>query len=152
MTSMLDGLKGQAVAFADVIDKLDCKPRTVQLEIDGLMYTSTKLPADLGLEIWPRCVVMFGAGLARALSTGDLASVGIQGIVAFASQASADGLMPLFRDLLARMKCGQLHTTKQPGKVLDDFAEHFAGEYPHLIKVVAFAMAHNLKGPTLGGL
>lgn len=140
-----------ALLFAKALGELNCKPRVLQLEIDGLMYTSTKLSASVGLDLWPRVTALLGAGLARAIATGSIAAVDANALLRVADRAMRDGLLPLVRDLLQRMQCGKLHSTGKPGKVLDDFDEHFAGEYGHLLRVCAFALIHNLRGPTYGG-
>lgn len=143
---MLSGVQ----AFAAELKRLDCKPRQVQFAIDGLMYTSQKLPASVGLELWPRVTALLGSAFTRAVASGDASGIDAGALLRVADRAMRDGLVPLARDLLVRMKCGKLHTTGQPGDVLADFDEHFAGEYPHLFKVLAFALAHNLRGPTYG--
>lgn len=143
-------LAASVKAFADQIRALDCKPRQIQFEIDGLMYTSTKLPTSVGLELWPRLTALLGAAITRAVATGDVSDLDAGAVLRVADRAMRDGLVPLARDLLTRMKCGKLYTSGKPGDVLGDFEEHFAGEYGHLLKVCAFAVAHNLKGPTFG--
>lgn len=141
---------GAVLVFVEQLQRLDYKPRAVQFEIDGLMYTSTKLPATKGLELWPRLTTLLGAGLTRAITTGDSGDLDGAALLRVAERAVQDGLIPIVRDLLASMQCGKLYTSGQPGHVLDDFDEHFAGEYGHLLKVAAFAVAHNLRGPTYG--
>lgn len=138
-----------AFAFAKQVAAVDCKPRAIQFSIDGLVYTSVKLPAGVGLELWPRVVALLGSGLTRGLATGE-GEVDLSAFVRVADKAMKDGLLPLVRDLLVRMQCNKLFTTGQPGLVNDDFDEHFAGEYAHLGKVCVLALAHNLRGPTYG--
>lgn len=155
MTNPIDTLKllsADVLAYAAKLKAVDCKPRVVQLEIDGLMYTSAKLPASIGLELWPRLVALLGSALTRSLATGDVDGIDVSAVfIRVADRAIRDGLLPLVRDLLQRMQCNKLYTTGAPGKVVDDIDEHFAGEYGHLLRVCAFALAHNLRGPTLGG-
>lgn len=141
---------GSVLEFVTDLQRVDMKPRQVQWKIDGLVYTSTKLPATIGLEIWPRLAALIGAGLTRAIATGDAGDLTGEMLLRIATRAMNDGLVPLVKDLLGRMKCGKLAGTGKPGDVLDDFDEHFAGEYGHLLKVAAFAVAHNLRGPTYG--
>lgn len=147
-----DVLIAAVLAYAQELKGVDFKPGTVQHAIDGLMYTSTKLPCSVGIELWPRLVALFGAAMTKAVATGDVEDAGDGMLLGLADRAMRDGLLPVVRDLLARMKCGQLRTTSKPGDVLPAFDEHFAGEYIHLVKVCAFAVAHNLRGPTLGAL
>jgi len=135
--------------FGKHLKELDCKPRVAQLEIDGLMYTSSKLPATVGLDVWPRVLAMFGPPVVRAMALGD-DEMDLSALMGIAERASQSGVTLLIRDLLQRMDCGCLYTSKKPGKVLSDFDEHFAGEYMHLLKVVAFSIAHNLRGPMYG--
>lgn len=139
-----------AVAFGESLKALDCKPGVVQLEIDGLVYTSTKLPTSLGLELWPRVTALLGAALTRSLVTSDAAGIDPGGLVRVAERAMRDGLVPLVRDLLRKTQCGKLRSTGKDGDVLSDFDEHFAGDYGHLLKVCVFVLTHNLRGPTYG--
>ena len=143
---------GAALAYAKELKSANVRDRTVQLTVDGLVYTSTKLPASVGLELWPRVAALLGAALTRAAATGEVEEGTDYGaaIVKVADRAMRDSLIPLVRDLLARMKCGKLYSTGEAGDVLSDFDEHFAGEYLHLLKVCVFAIAHNLRGPTYG--
>lgn len=140
----------ELLSFAEKLKNQDCKPRVLQMEIDGLMYTSSKLPASIGLELWPRVMALFGSAVTKAVATGDTEDVGAQALLSVLDRAMDDGLLPLVRDLMQRVQCNKLYTTQQPGAVLSDFDEHFAGEYIHMLKVAAFAVMHNLKGPTLG--
>lgn len=140
----------ELLLFAEQLKKQDCKPRILQMEIDGLMYTSSKLPASIGLELWPRVMALFGSAMTKAIATGETEDVGAQALLSVLDRVVDDGLLPLIRDLMQRIQCNKLYTTQQPGSVLSDFDEHFAGEYMHMMKVAAFALMHNLKGPTLG--
>lgn len=138
--------------FAEIRD-LDCKPHTIQFEIDGLTYTRTKLPCGDGLDLLPRVVALLGNGLASMLTTGsdDLSDLGIDVLVAVAERAMRDGLEPVCRTLLARTKCDKLRPDgAKGGDVLPVFDAHFSGEYVHLLKVCIFALAHEYRGFTLG--
>lgn len=139
-----------AIAFGEEIKALDCKPGFVQLRIDGLMYTSTKLPASAGLALWPRVTALLGAALTKAVVTGESSDMDPGVLVRLAERAMRDGLVDLIRDLLARTDCFCLRSTGKPGKVAEDFDAHFAGEYAHLLKVCVFVLTHNLRGPTYG--
>jgi hypothetical protein len=141
------------VTFAASLSKdCDMKPRTVQHKIDGLVYTSRKFPASVGLELLPRVSALIGASLMRTAVTGeDSDEVGIEALLQVADRAMRDGLIATCRDLLSRMQVNELAGAKgEGGEVLADFDEHFAGEYMHLAKVCIFALAHNFRGPTLG--
>lgn len=137
--------------FAEMLKNLDCKPRTLQLEIDGLMYTSSKLPASTGVQLWPQLIAVFGEGLTKSMATASSdESFAASALISIMKNISDEGVLSLIRDLLQRVKCNKLYTSQQPGSVLSDFDEHFAGEYMHLLKVTGFALVHNLKGPILG--
>ena len=143
-------IANELMAFAPKIKELNCRDRTVQFQIDGLTYTSTKWAASVGLELWPRLTALLGSAFTKGLATGDFDSVGLDAIVYVADRAIKDSLIPLVRDVLSRMSVDKLYPLLQPGKVLEQFDEHFAGEYVHLLKVCIFAIAHNIKGPTYG--
>ena len=139
-------------AFARKLASIDMKLKTIgPIEIDGLMYTNTKLPASVGLEIWPRLTVLLGSAFTRSIATGSLDGITPDVFVRVATVAMRDGLAPLCRDLLSRAQVDKLGGLAMPGNVVDDFDEHFAGEYLHLAKVCALVLAHNLRGPTRGG-
>lgn len=142
-------------AFAAKIKKTDLRANVVQLEIDGVMYTSTKLPARVGLELLPRVTGLLGAGLLRLVVTAEVEELGADRIMAalvmVSERAMRDGLVPLVLDLLRNTACGKLRGSGEDGPVGPAFDDHFAGEYGHLLAVCAFVLAHNFKGPTLGG-
>lgn len=139
-------------AFARKLATIDMKPRTIgPIEIDGLKYTNTKLAASVGLEIWPRLTVLLGSAFTRSIATGSMDGFTPDVFVRVATVAMRDGLAPLCRDLLSRTQVNELAGLKTGGNVIDEFDEHFAGEYLHLAKVCALVLAHNLRGPTLGG-
>ncbi len=137
--------------FVRKLGMTDMKPKIVTLSIDGLKYTSAKLPASTGLEVWPRLTALLGVTFTRSIATGSLQGATPDVFVRIADRAMRDGLAPLVTDLLARMQVNRLAGLAKDGPVMDDFDEHFAGEYLHLVKVCVFAIAHNLRGPTLGG-
>jgi hypothetical protein len=146
----IDRLATGAKAYLAQLAAVDCKPRTVQMRIDGVMYTSSKLPASIGLELWPRLTALCGSALVRAVATSDMSGFDARVIVAVADRAMRDGLVTTCTDLLKRVQCEKTPSQPDGGHVIDDFDEHFAGEYGHLLKVCAFALAHNLRGPTFG--
>jgi hypothetical protein len=146
-TKLIEGF----AKFATQLAQINVKRKTVQHKIDGLCYTSTKFAASTGLEIWPRITALLGAAFTRSIATGDMGGVTADVFVRVADRAMTDGLVPLVRDLMQRLKVDVLDGDTGGGDVLDQFDEHFAGEYGHLLRVCAFVIAHNLRGPTLGG-
>lgn len=136
--------------FAKRLASTNMRQRAIVFEIDGLRYTSTKLAATVGLELLPRITALFGSAFTRAMATGDLGGISPDVFVRVADRAMRDGLWPLVRALLERMEVNELAGIKEPGNVLDDFDDHFAGEYMHLLRVCLFALAHNFRGPALG--
>lgn len=144
------GILDAVLAFVAELGAVDCKPRVVQFAIDGLVYTSSKLPATVGLEIWPRLAALLGSGFTKAIASGDAGDIDGAALLRIANRAMEDGLVPLVKSLLVNMQCGKLAGGTKAGPVLPAFDDHFAGEYGHLLKVAAFAVAHNLRGPTYG--
>lgn len=144
-----ESIKGAAGEYLRELAGVDFKPGQVQHRIDGVMYTSAKLPTSIGLELWPRITALLGAALTRTVATGE-GEVDFGMIQRIAEAAARVGLVPICADLLQRVQCGKLRSTGKPGAVMSDFEEHFAGEYAHLAKVCGFALAHNLRGPTYG--
>lgn len=150
----------RVLAFAARLKSEDLRKNLVQFEIDGLMYTSTKLPARVGLELFPRVSALLGAGLLRLVVTQEVEELGADRIMAalvlVSERAMRDGLVPLVLDLLRETQCGTLRDEMDKegrpkgGPVVPSFDTHFRGEYGHLLAVCAFVLAHNYKGPTLG--
>ena len=145
---------GAAVAaYMTELRALDCTPYTVQFRIDGLMYTSEKLPASRGLDVGPRVTALLGTGILRLIVGASEDGLGADqiaaAIVSISDRAMRDGLVPLVLAVLERTSCGKLRGGGD-GKVVPKFDEHFAGEYGHLLKVCAFVLAHNFRGPTYG--
>lgn len=142
------------LAFAAELKAVDLKTSTVQHRIDGVMYTSTKFPARVGLELMPRVTALVGSGLLRLVAAGDMQTLPIDrlaaALVAVADRALRDGLVPLVLDLLRHTQCGAFRDGGQGPITPDKFDTHFAGEYMHLLKVCALALAHNFRGPTFG--
>lgn len=135
---------------------------TCTQEIDGIAYTSTKFPATAALGLLSRVVKAIGEHGLRALVAANreaLAPV----LPRLAAQAKAQvyaaavqiayGLgedLELPRALCAKLKASQLRPTVQGGPVGEAFDAHFAGELPHLVRVLAFVLLHNFAGFTLG--
>lgn len=142
------------LAFAAEMAALNLRPSTIQHKIDGVTYTSTKLPARVGLELMPRVTTLVGSGLLRLIATGEVDALPIDrlasALVAVADRALRDGLAPLVLDLLASVQCGAFRDGGEGKITADKFDSHFAGEYLHLLKVCALALAHNFRGPTFG--
>jgi len=133
---------------------VDLRPSTVMFKIDGLTYTSSKLPARVGLEIWPRVSALLGAGLLRLAVTQEVDEMPADRIMAalivVSDRAMRDGIVPLVLDLLRNTQCDRIRDQREGGYVAPHFDAHFAGEYGHLLKVCAFVLSHNLRGPTYG--
>lgn len=145
--SALAGLGVHAKRLASI----SLKGKRVSMDIDGLRYTSTKLPALAGLDLWARLVAMFGTDMLRAFATGSLDGIDMDAIMRAAILATQLGLSDLVRELLVNVEVNELGGVKSPGSVTDDIDAHFSGEYMHLLKVCQFAVAHNLLGPCRGG-
>jgi hypothetical protein len=141
-----------ALDYAREIHALDLTPHTVQHRIDGLMYTSTKIPAQRGLDLLPRVGAILGPALSRALAVGVSVELTPALITVLSDRAANGGLIPIVRDLLFAVKCDRLAgEIGRAGDVLPVMDEHFAGEYLHLLKVCIFSLAHNFRGFSLGG-
>jgi hypothetical protein len=151
LASALEGVEAAALALAAKLGAVDFKPNVVQVEIDGLTYTSQKFAATVGLEVWPRLLAMVGSSVTRTVARGDFGSLGRAIVLGVMERAASEGIVSLVRDLVKNVSCDRLRVVPpKAGKVLDVFDEHFAGEYGHLLKVLALAIMHNLAGPTLG--
>lgn len=120
-------------------------------EIDGIPYTSSKMPATAGLDIMARVVKVAGqrglAALAGALDMS-IADVFMALGVQLAEGLAEDPTLP--KAIVRNVKCGKLRPMGQPGELAPAFDDHFAGEYLHLAKVMGFVLAHNFTGFTLG--
>jgi hypothetical protein len=136
---------------------------TVTEHVDGIPYTSTKLPATKGINVLARVIQVTGeTGLQLLIKSqvGDLmnAAMALPSATASALVRVAAGLSEdpgLMRDILGPVKCGALRIggdAKVEGVLADHFDSHFAGEYLHLAKVLAFVLGHNFLGFTLGFL
>lgn len=136
--------------------KIDYTPFVISVNIDGIVYTSTKLSVTQGLKLVPKLVDCLGASL-LALAMGDLST---NKLASAAQQlqvrAAAVDLVDLATSLLQNVKASHRgmgpNRAQDPGPILEKWEEHFAGEYPHLIRVCLFAARHIYLGPTLGSL
>ena len=137
------------------------RDKTVQETIDGIVYTSDKLPTTTGLIIWPRLIRLLGEQLLAAVITGNLSvfeddeTGELSAIAAMRVAERADEIdfPDLARRLLANIRANKVNRIDgNEGLIADHFDEHFSGEYLHLIKVLVFAAQHNIMGPTLGSL
>lgn len=136
--------------FAKRLANTNMRERVVgPFEIDGLRYTSTKLPATVGLELIPRITALLGAAF-KPLALGSVEGISPEILIRIADRAMRDGLPALAKDLLSRVEVNELAGIKSSGKVVDDFDDHFAGEYMHLLRVCLFALVHNFRGPSRG--
>jgi hypothetical protein len=148
---MFDGLIEALTAHVKEVQALDLKPHKVFMEIDGLTYDSTKLPASVGLEILPKVVSLMGSVSTKSLMLGHLEEVDPQELLLrVAFQAMQIGLAPLLKDLLASTNVSSLANTGAHGNCGKAFDSHFSGEYLHLMKVAYFVGCHNLSGFTRG--
>jgi len=125
-------------------------------------YTSSKFNASKGVRLMARTTKVLGEHGLRAL-VGLKAKSLAENAPNFVLQAKpqifpaavqlAYGLaedIPLLKDLCENLKCAELRPTGSAGAVKKVFDSHFAGEYPHLFKVLGFVLAHNFVGFTLG--
>lgn len=148
--SILDDLQ----AFAAEVQALPLRDNQIVHTIDGLVYTSTKLPCEKGLDVFFATLSIVGRGLMHRVSTGDLAGLDLSVLAALAEQAIRHGAVGVAKELLGQTTCGTLRSGGQVGQLGGNlkahFDAHFSGEYLHLLKVAIFVMAHNFRGPTLG--
>ena len=134
--------------FVEALKTASPKDKQVQREIDDLVYTSTKLPASVGLEV----LVKLGNIVAPVFDSTDssVSQAYTQALLKFLEKLAEEGVSPLLKTILTRTQCNKLATTGAGGYVKDDFDEHFSGEYVHLLKVVIFVLWHNLLGFSRG--
>ena len=138
---------------------------TVIEPIDGIIYTSTKLPTGKMLRLLSRTVKMLGEhglqaliGLKAKALADKVPNLVLQtqprlysAIVQMAYGVGEDPDLP--RDLCAQLKASFLRPVNDKGgSVQPAFDAHFAGEFPHLFAVLTFVLSHNLMGFTLGSL
>ena len=144
---------------------VDYTQSTVSREIDGYTYTSTKLPCLQAVALLGRCCTALGdrgmravvqrhaQGFAEVAPTLVLAAqeINIYGAMLQGSYGvQQDPELP--RDLLAAVKADKLRPANMTGGALTGpmFDQHFAGELPHMFRVLEFAAVHNYLGFTLG--
>lgn len=151
---MLEGLITELLDFDAQLKRTGMESGVVTMPIDGIRYTNAKLPTSLALPIWPRLGQMLGSAGLRRVATGEGALDFAAMLANMSAVAERVGLVPLCTDLLSHTTVDRYrHRPVVPGdsgSVMDEFDEHFRGEYLHLLKVCGFAIAHNLRGPTLG--
>ncbi|NJK32974.1 MAG: hypothetical protein HC927_11505 [Deltaproteobacteria bacterium] len=96
---------------------------------------------------------MLSPSVFRALAIGDAAFLRADLMTPIADRAVQHGLYSIARDLLGRTKVNRYQHIpgSSGGDVVPEMDEHFAGEYMHLFRVCLFVLAHNYRGPTLGG-
>lgn len=133
----------QLSAFLDSLPSIEkLRTRQVQFEIDGLMYTSTKLPTTQGLEVLPRWMLVAGQIVIQGKFGADALGAALERLI-------SEGTVSMTRALLSNTFVNVLAGDPKGGSVISKFDDHFAGEYPHLIRVMLFVSRHNLT-PTLG--
>lgn len=120
--------------------------KTASKVIDGITYTTETLPATEGLRILPKLVDLVGEnGLALLMGTTDdqkdslMANAEVTSSLmanVAARAAENDGLLVL-RDLMAKTRCDKIKIGDATieGSVHENFDDHFAGRYLHLINV-----------------
>lgn len=125
-------------------------------EIEGIAYTTTTLPASVGLVIAPKLLALLGEKVAALLfaTHGEgsmveelLQDPKVQGqiLASIADKVAAtDGLL-IVRDLLQTTECNQIKIgeTHIQGSVADHFDSHFAGRYGHLFRVALWVARIN---------
>ncbi len=143
------------VLYLAQLRSVDMSPGVVQFKIDGLTYTSQKLPTSVGLGLLPRVTALLGSAALGAAVTGNTEGMhAVETLLMVSHRAMAgEGLAPIVGALLQRTQCDRQRSTGKGGFVgtEGDFEEHFAGEYAHLLKVCLFVLSHNFRGPTYGG-
>lgn len=141
----------------------DFSEPTVTVNVDGIMYTSTKLPCAKALELLGRCGQVLGErGMRAAIQRHARAAAElVPQLVIDAQKVNVYGAMlqisyglqqdpGLPRDLLAQVKCNAIRPTGAEGPIGPAFDHHFAGELPHLFRVLEKVAVHNFLGFTLG--
>lgn len=115
-------------------------------KIDGITYTTTTLPATDGLRIMPKLVDLLGeTGMALLLATSDEekeslmenAEITAALMSSIAERAAENDGLLVIKDLLASTKCDKIQIGDNfiEGSVAENFDDHFAGRYMHLIRV-----------------
>lgn len=104
--------------FDVLIADIDCKPHEVQYEIDGLRYTSTKLPAATALDLMPRLVRLTGHGFLARLFDRSLQTKLIPLQIDLDAERERMGSEPSEED---RQTLAALRKAKQDA---GEFAEH----------------------------
>lgn len=136
-------------------------------KIDGINYTTTKFAATDGIIIAPMLVALLGEKLMALLfSIGGegvealhenprvigpiLANIGLQ--IAKRRADGEENPAEVLKDMLQQTTCDAIRigSTTVKGNVHEHFDTHFAGEYGHLIKVVAWVGSINFMKPSLG--
>lgn len=128
--------------------------------IDGIVYTTTTLPASDGLRIMPRLVALLGDALVGLIFATDedqrdglledpkiLAAV-VTGIATTAAESEVGGLM-VIKDLLRTTQADRvaIGDAEVPGSVHTHFDLHFAGRYKHLVEVAMWVGRVNFFAP-----
>lgn len=113
--------------------------------IDGITYTTRTMPATQGLMILPKLVNLVGEnGLTLLMATSEDERASLMEnkevvaalITSIADRASDGGLLVL-KELLELTTCNKIKIgdNEVEGSVLENFDDHFAGRYVHLITV-----------------
>jgi hypothetical protein len=135
--------------------------------INGITYTSTKLPASEGLAILAKLAPVLPDQIIRLVVNSllpsqdgedrprriqDLSPEQVQSMIVFLlEQMARIDMVGLAKRILANVT---FERVKIPVELRDEetFDDHFAGEYEQLFAVLKFAFLHNFAGPTRGSL
>lgn len=126
--------------------------------IDGVLYTTTTLPAAMGLVILPKLMALFGEALIGLFIATDeegrdefLADPKILAamMTRIAERAAEDDGLLVLKDLMKQTEADRvaIGDTEVPGSVHTHFDGHFAGRYRHLFEVALFVGVSNFAAP-----
>ncbi len=129
--------------------------------IDGIVYTSSKIPTGPALRLFGRVAVVLGESglrliathtmMLRSLFSGDPRM--FAAIVQIMEGLNADPTLPIDLLIASGVKCNALRPGNKAGDLdAKSFDLHFMGELPHLLAVLQFVLAHNFAGFSLGSL
>jgi hypothetical protein len=133
--------------------------------IDGITYTTHTLPATVGLSVMPRLVALLGDkilplmfeagvdGIEELFKDPKILAVFISNISERITQRRAEGEADptdVLRDIMLKTEADKVRigTTTVRGSVYQNFDDHFAGNYTHLLKVVGWLGQVNFVPPS----
>lgn len=114
--------------------------------IDGATYITTMLPATDGLKIMPKLIALLGqTGMELLLATSDddkeklMADPAVKAALmsSIAERAAEDEGLMVIKDLMKSTTCDKIKVGDNfvTDSVYENFDDHFAGRYMHLINV-----------------